>query len=307
MMTYDYPHTARDATSRKSGTESDQVRIGLVGTQSDHAADFLRMINAGDSGRGARFGAVWGEEAEHTTELASRYPGLAVAASPDSFAGEVDAAVIVVRDGNRHRELALPFLQRGLPVFIDKPLACSLADADALLDSAPQSGARLLSASALRWQPDTDAVARRIAELGGATSLVATGTFYPDSEYGGLFYYGIHAAELAVQLAGSAITDMAVERVGVDGVVVRGRAGTTAVAVRLVPPPPSGEISFSVAAQCRDGNLDQRIGLGDDYMAPVVERFVTMIRDGTSPLSRDEMRTPIALLAAADAAFRATR
>jgi predicted dehydrogenase len=280
------------------------MRIGLVGTESDHAADFLRMINRLERSPGDRIVAIWGEEAGRSEELVAQFGQVAVVASPDDMAGEVDAALLVGRNGNLHRAQAQPFLGAGLPVFIDKPLACSLADAKAILDAARRSGSLVMSASALRWQPDTDLVASKVAALGGPIAVTATGTFYPDSPYGGSFFYGIHAAELAVQFAGGAVDDIVVERAGPEGVVVRCRAGAIGVAVRLVPPATPDDVTFHVEVVCHDGMVESSIGLGDDYMAPVLDRFLAMARYGMRPLSEQELLAPIALLEAAETALR---
>jgi predicted dehydrogenase len=283
------------------------MRIGLVGTESDHAMDFLRMLNAMGHSPGDKIVAVWGEEAGRTQDVVSPYGDISVVARPEDMAGEVDAALLVSRHGTLHREQALPFLTRGLPVFIDKPLACSVGDAKAIIKSARQSGARILSASALRWQPDTDCVAAKMVTLGKTISVTATGTFYPDSPYGGSFFYGIHAAELAVQFAGGEIEDSVVERAGPDGVVVRCRAGMIDVEVRLVPPATPDDITFHVQAVCENGVVESVIGRGDDYMAPVLDRFLAMAHRGEIPLTDAEMLAPITLLAAAEDALRAGR
>ncbi len=109
-------------------------------------------------------------------------------------------------------------------------------------------------------------------------SVTATGTFFPDSPYGS-FFYGIHASELAVELAGGDIEDVSAERAGPGCVVVRCRVGAVDVAVRLVPPATPDEITFHVEAVCENGLVESVIGLGDDYMAPVVDRFLAIAVD----------------------------
>ncbi|MBA2452353.1 MAG: Gfo/Idh/MocA family oxidoreductase, partial [Chloroflexia bacterium] len=54
-----------------------------------------------------------------------------------------------------HAEHALPFLKRGLPVFIDKPLAISLEDCGQLIATANANGAFLTSFSSMRVDAST--------------------------------------------------------------------------------------------------------------------------------------------------------
>jgi predicted dehydrogenase len=280
------------------------MRIGLIGTESDHAEDFLRMINGLGRYPLSRVTALWGDDDSRTAPLAAQYGVDLVVKTSAEVASEVDAALIVTRHGGLHLDQALPFVRAGLPVFIDKPLACSVADATAILDAARASGSLVLSASALRWQPDTEIVASKIRELGGPVSIVATGTFYPKSRYGGAYFYGIHAAELAVELAGAEITDLMVETAGSNGAVVVGQAGNVGITVRLLPPASPDDIRFHVEVNCRGGGVARDIGLGDDYMAPVLDRFMEMAGTGRPALTRDQMLTPIRILEAAERALR---
>ena len=57
---------------------------------------------------------------------------------PADLFGKVDAVLIESVDGSVHRERAMPFLERGMPTFVDKPFACSLADARAMADVADE-------------------------------------------------------------------------------------------------------------------------------------------------------------------------
>src|SRR5688572_5106464 len=99
------------------------MRIGLIGTESDHAVDFLRMLNAMERSPGDRIVAIWGEDDARTADVAQRFGPVSVKQCPEDVAAEVEAALLVSRYGNLHLSHALPFVSRGLPVFIDKPLA----------------------------------------------------------------------------------------------------------------------------------------------------------------------------------------
>lgn len=67
--------------------------------------------------------------------------------------GRVDAVLLARDDAENHLEYASPFLQSGLPIFIDKPLALTVADAQKLL-SLQQYPGQLFSCSALRYAPE---------------------------------------------------------------------------------------------------------------------------------------------------------
>ncbi|MGD9497633.1 MAG: Gfo/Idh/MocA family protein, partial [Armatimonadota bacterium] len=56
-------------------------------------------------------------------------------------------------DGSGHLELATPGLERGVPTFVDKPLANNLAEASAIVDLAQTTGTPVMSLSMLRTVP----------------------------------------------------------------------------------------------------------------------------------------------------------
>ena len=54
--------------------------------------------------------------------------------------GRVDAVTIAVPT-ELHAEIAVPFLQTGIPVLVEKPMARTLAEADAMISAAAKAGA----------------------------------------------------------------------------------------------------------------------------------------------------------------------
>jgi predicted dehydrogenase len=73
----------------------------------------------------------------------------------------VDAVVVAVPTVD-HRSIAEAFLSRGVHVLVEKPMAASLAEADAMLAAAAASGARLAVGHTERFNP---AVAAALAVL----------------------------------------------------------------------------------------------------------------------------------------------
>jgi predicted dehydrogenase len=66
--------------------------------------------------------------------------------------GRVDAVVIAVPTVD-HLAVARPFLERGVHVLVEKPMAASLSEADALIAEADRSGARLAVGHTERFNP----------------------------------------------------------------------------------------------------------------------------------------------------------
>ncbi len=69
----------------------------------------------------------------------------------------VDAVTVAVPT-ELHRDIALPFLERGISVMVEKPLARSLAEADELIAAARASGATLAVGHTERYNPAVAAI-----------------------------------------------------------------------------------------------------------------------------------------------------
>lgn len=280
------------------------MRIGLVGIESDHAEDALRLFNRERRWPGYDVVALWGAaaDAERAGRLAVEYGVGIVAPEPAAMVDEVDAVIVGARDARLHAAHAVPYLKRGIPVFVDKPLAISVTDADAMLDAAESSGALLLSGSALRWQANSDALKVQAATLGRLSKITATGTFYPDSPHGGPAFYAVHAVELALEFAGQGIADITVTASSDTAMTLTGRGRLAAVEIRLVRPAEGEPSRFAVELEGQGGRAGRAIALPDDYMAPVYQQFVDMIERGTAPLSRRELLAPVRVLEIVNAA-----
>lgn len=279
------------------------MRIGLVGTESDHAEDALRMLNREGRFPGFTVAALWGDEADRarTRLLAHCYGVAGIAAEPGGLLGKVDAVIVGARDGRLHLAHALPYLEAGLPVFVDKPLACSVADAEQLLDAAAASGAPILSASAVRWQADTQKLKWT---PGPIEQVTVTGSFYPDSPYGGSIFYGVHTVELALELAGAGIADIDVPLATAEAMTMTGRVGTTRVEMRMLRPAEGEASSFRAELVSRSETSGGPVRLPKDYMAPVLQRFVDMLKTGVAPMTRDELLAPVCVLELGEATLR---
>ena len=87
------------------------------------------------------------KDAEHVSKL-SLVPQ--VADTPEAMIGAVDAVLIATDIGGEHVERARPFVEAGVPVFIDKPLCDNAADL-AVFERWVAGGAAILSSSSTRF------------------------------------------------------------------------------------------------------------------------------------------------------------
>jgi hypothetical protein len=87
--------------------------------------------------------------------------------------GQVDGVLLARDDAETHYEFAEPFLKAGIPIYIDKPLALSVADARQLIDMQQYPG-QLFSCSALRYAKEFSLSEAELAQLGRLRHIHAT-------------------------------------------------------------------------------------------------------------------------------------
>src|SRR5512142_1655145 len=141
-------------------------RIGIIGLDTSHAPAFTRIFNApgasAESLRGFRVVAAYPQGSRDIEISVSRVPeyvremrdmGVEIVDSIAALVGKVDFVLLTTNDGRVHFEQALPVIAAGKPLYVDKPMAASLADVIALFAAARARKVPVFSASSLRWIP----------------------------------------------------------------------------------------------------------------------------------------------------------
>ena len=131
---------------------SDRLRVAVIGVGhlGRHHARILSSLE------GAELVAVVDTDAARAA-AASSATGAPAHGDFREILGGVDAVTVAVPTA-LHRDVALPFLERGTAVLVEKPMAQSLADADDLVAAARASGATLAVGQTERYNPAVAAV-----------------------------------------------------------------------------------------------------------------------------------------------------
>lgn len=190
------------------------MRLGIVDLDSSHCVEFTRRFNHVGVDReqfvgGAQVVAAWSGGSEMAPERIPGFQteleriGVEVVTSPDEVLSKIDGVLVLSLCGAAHLERARPFLEAGVPTFVDKPFACCSKDASAIVELARQHNATLLSSSALRFSEDVLAVTRHGSSNGHIHGALTFGPAKRADGNPGLFHYGIHSVELLFELLGS--------------------------------------------------------------------------------------------------------
>ncbi len=125
----------------------------------------LSAIVTGDPGKAEALGRRYGIKAYGYDEL----PALIASGEADAY--------YVATPNERHRDDAVPLLEAGYHVLLEKPMATSSADCQAILNAQQKGGGKLMIAYRLHHEPGT--IAMTDMALGGAlgSPRIFTSTF----------------------------------------------------------------------------------------------------------------------------------
>ncbi|MCA9118618.1 MAG: Gfo/Idh/MocA family oxidoreductase [Planctomycetaceae bacterium] len=292
------------ATTFVSGEESDQIRIGIIGLDTSHCIAFTKILNAENPApelANCPVVAVYPKGSPDIESSVSRVPGytkeiqalgVEVVDSIDELLTRVDAVLLETNDGRPHLEQVRPVLKAGKPVFIDKPVAGTLADAITIYREAEQAGVPLFSSSSLRFGKNSQAV--RGGSLGTITRCETHSPASIEKTHPDLFWYGIHGVESLFTVMGTGCKS--VHRTTEDGqIVVTGKWEGDRIGIFREG---KGYGGTAVGDKGEGG-----VGSYDGYQ-PLVVEIIKFFRSGKPPVTAEETLEIYAFMEAADESKR---
>src|SRR5262249_30425194 len=194
------------------------IKLGILDFDTSHAVEFTKRLNQiGDTPRekeqfveGAQVVVGCPGESKLSPERIEGFTaqmkkfGVPLVDKPTDMIGKVDGMLIEAVDGTVHYERARPFLEAGIPCFIDKPFTCSVEDAKKIAALAAKKKVPVFSSSSLRYAPEVVeyvADAKRGRLFGCVVYAPASLSPIPERN-AGLFHYGIHGVEMLYTLMG---------------------------------------------------------------------------------------------------------
>lgn len=168
---------------------------------------------------GARVTHLWTDNPAEAPLVAATAKIPQIVKNPEDVIGHVDAVFISTDDGFDHVRRARPFIEAGLPVFVDKPLATSVEELRTFI-AWEKAGARLLSSSGMRYAPEIDPYLDGAGGLGELRWISSTTAKAWEN-------YGIHALEPVARILGPGFTSVRLETTpGLEVAHLTHRSGT---------------------------------------------------------------------------------
>jgi hypothetical protein len=192
------------------------LRAGIIGLDTSHVVAFTRILNnpnnQGDLA-GVRVVAGYPGGSPDIPASKDRIDGFTrtlreqlqveIVPSIEELLKKVDVVLLESVDGRPHLAQARPVFAARKPVFIDKPVAGSLADAIQIYNLARETRTPCFSSSSLRFAPAVQEIRATPNKVGEILGCESYGSCPTEPHHPDLFWYGIHGVEILFTIMGA--------------------------------------------------------------------------------------------------------
>lgn len=273
--------------------EDFMFKVGILGSENSHALAFAQLANLPDPATGEyrypdmRITAICGcdDTPEHAAETARQGNIEKLVSDPTELLDEVDAIMIDYRDGKFHIRDVMPFIERGLPVWIDKPITASKDDRDTLRRALEARGTLFTGGSSFPYNYEVLTAKNAVKNKAMGEVLGGSVNFPGDfsSPYSGIFFYGPHLVTIVMEVFGYDLRAVSVQKVSPQNAAISFRYDDKIVTGHLNGCPDHCITVFG-------SKLVYRKDIDMSFLyALELDAFVNMLRDRKMPLPFDEL------------------
>lgn len=301
--------TATTGSHGHSAVADEPMKAGIIGLDTSHVVAFSKLLNDPNSGgvlADVKIVAAYPGGSPDIPSSADRLEGftqtlrdmgIEIVASIDELLTKVDVVLLESVDGRPHLEQVKPVLAAGKPVFIDKPVAGSLADALEIYRLAKKYDVPCFSSSSLRFSPGILGM-RNNDKVGDVLGCAAFGPCSLEPHHPDLFWYGVHGVETLFTIMGTGCVSVSRTQTEdydlVTGVWSDGRIGTFR-GLR------AGKKDYGALVY---GSKDIVRSGGYSGYQPLVEEICRFFKTGQAPVAAEETIEMFAFMEAADESKR---
>jgi len=268
--------------------------IGIIGAENSHTIGYGKVFNIEKKFPGVELKYVWGET-EQFAKKAMKEGGIPfMVKDPKAMLGKINALIVDHRHPKYHLSAARPFVEAGIPTFIDKPFCYRVSEGKEFLEMARQKGTPVTSFSSIAQSAATFDMKKQVTDLGEFNNIIRYGPADLDSEYGGIFFYGVHLVQPLMYIFGSDIEKVKVTRNGSKGsanLLYKNGLFATIVFGNLY-------YGWSTFLETKDGIIELKPRV-DEPNPPMNDAdMIEMFRTGKEPRSHENILKCVAVLEA---------
>jgi hypothetical protein len=271
-----------------------ELRIGIIGAENSHSHTFARKFNIEKSYPGVAVTHIWGETEEFARVSAEKGNIPNIVSDPMEMMGEINALIVDHRHGKYHLAAARPFVENGIPSFIDKPFCYRADKGYEFLQMAHTLGTAVSSLSSVAYTRMIRDIREELKAEKKIGHVVLFSPAYLKPEYGGVFYYVVHAVQILTMLFGEAISRVRMTRSGDRNLAaIQWESGLMAT-VPLI----EQYYGYNLHVETGKGLLSYQLNVGEDAHPIFYTDLVEMFRTGREPREHRSILNEVSVLEA---------
>lgn len=190
-------------------------RIAILGCENSHADAFLKFIGGEGEFSDLEVVGVYSDDLAAALKLKEKF-GVAVLDHYADAVGKIDGLIITARHGDNHYKYAKPYIDSGIPMFIDKPITVTEQDAVDFMRQLKDRGVRISGGSSLKQDVFVQQLKAEAQNGEGGSTLggYVRAPYQSENDYGGFYFYAQHLVEMVCEIFGRFPTAVTAQQSG---------------------------------------------------------------------------------------------
>jgi predicted dehydrogenase len=285
-----------------------ELKIAIIGLDTSHAVEFPKRMHSPEIPQEQRVAGMKTVAcmkfmtpfttdqvlAERTATLESW--GVKVTGSFDEAVADCDAILLEVNDPAYHLEYFTKCAALGKPIFLDKPMADTIANAQKIVEIAEKKGIRFFTSSSLRFVPELETSCAAVGRAEMATIYGPLGKALAGSS---IVWYGVHAFEMLERAMGTGATSVTAVKDAKGAVVTIGYGDGRRGVVELT----EGNYQYGGLLRSDKVATSYLVEMSGAYTG-LLKQVVAFLKEGTQPVAIADSLEVMKLLDATERSYQ---
>ncbi len=274
------------------------IKLAILGVENSHSRCFASVLSPRDGEKifnDVELIGVYGDpnedgftEGVEDMERVSTCP--VYSDDYNRFLDEADAVMVTARHGANHLKYAQKYIEKGIPVWIDKPFTCDVKEVDQMVSLAEKSGCILCGGSSLEHVAPVKKFEQLVKEKNGEIcGGHVTAPVNMKNAYGDFWFYTQHLVAMIMTVFGYDIKKVMAkkDKNGVHAIYSYDNFSVSAYF--------GAGYSVSVYTDGMDA-VSEAFPLPEDYYMPELKAFYEVLKTGKADKTKKQIIAPVYVL-----------
>ncbi|MBQ8552520.1 MAG: Gfo/Idh/MocA family oxidoreductase [Clostridia bacterium] len=178
-------------------------KVAILGCENSHANAFIDIVYKQKLVDDVEFVGVYSDEVEAMQKLHDEF-GVPMMERYDELVGKIDGLIVTARHGDNHYKYAKPYIESGIPMFIDKPITITESEAVEFMKDLKAHSVKVVGGSSCVHAEDVTELKAKIdsGEYGSVYGGFVRAPIHMENVYGGFFFYAQHLVQIMSAIFG---------------------------------------------------------------------------------------------------------